>query len=329
MSSAPRMQEPRIQEREAELVISRYERLADDVVGVVLTDPDGAELPGWTPGAHIDVMLTDSLIRQYSLCSSPADTRRWQLGVLLDPSSRGGSDYIHHQLRQGSRVRVRGPRNHFPLQRAKRYQFIAGGIGITPIIPMIDAAEAEGADWHLLYGGRRHSSMAFLDHLSHHGQRVTIWPQDEKGLLDLDAVLGSPRQDTLVYSCGPEGLLGAVEQACQGWPPGALHIERFAAKPAAAQPSAGALDSIEVVCQRSGITATIAAGQSLLEVLQDKGINTLSSCMTGICGTCETGVLEGIPDHRDSVLTDEEKANNDVMMPCVSWSYSERLVLDL
>lgn len=312
-----------------ELVVTGRDDLADDVVGLVLEAPSGEALPDWAPGAHIDLLLSDALVRQYSLYSSPADRRRWKVAVLLEPDGRGGSQHVHHNIGQGSRIRVGGPRNHFSLQRADSYQFIAGGIGITPIIPMIEQAEADGADWHLLYGGRRRSSMAFIDELAQFGDRVSLWPQDELGILDLPGLLGESRDETLVYCCGPEGLLGAVEQACGHWPPSALHIERFSAKPGATAPSAGALDTFEVVCDQSGITVDISAGESILDVLRENGIDMIASCMEGICGTCETPVLKGTPDHRDSVLSDEEKAENDCMMICVSRSLSPTLVLDL
>ena len=171
--------------------------------------------------------------------------------------------------------------------------------------------------------------MAFVEDLSAYGERVTIWPQDEQGLLDLQGILGSAREDTLVYCCGPEALLGAVEGACASWPTGTLHLERFAAKPGADEPTSGALESFEVVCQRSGITVTVPADRSVFEVLEDAGVSVLGSCLEGICGTCEAAVIEGTPDHRDSVLSAEEQAGNDAMMVCVSRSLSERLVLDL
>ncbi|GLB82384.1 MULTISPECIES: PDR/VanB family oxidoreductase [Mycobacterium] len=318
-----------MQEHTVELVVTARQELADDVIGLILENPSGDELPDWNPGAHIDLLLTDELVRQYSLCSSPTERYRWKVGVLLDPNGRGGSKHVHHELLVGSKIRVRGPRNNFALVRATRYQFIAGGIGITPIIPMIEAAEAEGADWHLLYGGRSRSSIAFSAELSEYADRVTIWPQDERGLLDLDSVLGSPRDDTQVYCCGPEGLLNAVEQVCAAWPKGALHVERFAAKSPVVGSSATALDDFEVVCQRSGVTIEVGPDDSILDSLRDNGISMLASCMEGICGTCETAVLEGEPDHRDSVLSDDEKAENDCMMVCVSRSRSPRLVLDL
>jgi ferredoxin-NADP reductase len=319
----------RVHEYEAELVVARRDELADGVITLSFEEPTGRALPAWTPGAHVDLMLAPDLVRQYSLCSSPGDTHRWRVGVLRDPASRGGSQLVHDTLHAGSRVRVRGPRNHFALARAPRYQFIAGGIGVTPIIPMIESAQATGADWHLLYGGRERDSMAFLNELEANGDRVTIWPQDEKGLLDLRSVLGEPREDTLVYCCGPEGLLSAVETACAPWPAGALHIERFAAKAVTEDQLAGALGHFEVVCQASGITVSVSPDQTMFEALEAADISLMASCLEGTCGSCETPVLEGIPDHRDSVLTDDERAMNDRIFPCVSRSLSERLVLDL
>lgn len=318
-----------VAEQTVELAVVAREELADGVIGLVLEDPTGADLPGWEPGAHVDLVLTDALVRQYSLCSSPTDRRRWKVGVLLDPSSRGGSAHVHHGVPAGDTLRVRGPRNHFPLRPADRYQFIAGGIGITPILPMIEAADAAGADWHLLYGGRRRTSMAFVDELAKYADRLTLWPQDELGMLDLASHVGIPRDDTLVYCCGPETLLTAVETACEGWPKGALNVERFAANPAATAPSQNALDDFEVVCRKSGITIGVGPEDSILDALRERGIGMLASCMEGICGTCETAVLEGIPEHRDSVLTDDEKAENDCLMVCVSRSRTPRLVLDL
>jgi ferredoxin-NADP reductase len=227
-------------------------------------------------------------------------------------------------------VRVRGPRNHFPLVDAQHYRFIAGGIGITPIFAMIAAAERAGTDWTLLYGGRTRTSMAFAEELAErYPERVTVWPQDERGLLDLESLLKDPEDNTLVYSCGPEALLGAVEQQCAHWPTGVLHVERFAPKAPTAEEAAEALQQFEVVCQRSGVTFEVTPDESILEVLEAAEIPILGSCYEGVCGTCETRVLAGTPDHRDSVLTEAERAAGEVMMVCVSRSRTERLVLDL
>jgi ferredoxin-NADP reductase len=318
-----------IREVELDLVVSRRDDVADGVVAITLTHPDGDDLPGWTPGAHVDLLLRDGLTRQYSLCGSPADAGEWRIGVLRDPASRGGSQFVHDQLHQGAQVRVRGPRNHFRLISSPRYQFIAGGIGITPILPMIEAAVAAGAEWSLLYGGRNRGSMAFLEELSAHNGQVGVCPQDETGLLDLQAVLDSPRADTLVYCCGPEPLLNAVEDACTSWPPDSLRIERFAAKAPPEEQVAGALETFEVICKRSGTTFTVPSDKTIYEAAEEAGLDVLGSCLEGICGTCETAVLEGSPDHRDSVLSDADKEDGGVMMICVSRSCSERLVLDL
>jgi len=316
-----------IQEHEAELRVARREEVAEGVITLVLADPAGGELPEWTPGAHVDLLLGDGLVRQYSLCGGPGDSSEWRVGVLLDPDSRGGSRFVHERLQQGDTVRVRGPRNHFSVVEVPSYLFVAGGIGITPILPMIEVVAGRGADWQLLYGGRSRNSMAFLDELQAHGERVTICPQDEQGLLDLPALLGEPRPDTAVYCCGPEPLLAAVEDACKPWPSGALHVERFAAKAAPEQSEAPA--SFEVVAQRSGVTVSVDTDQSILEALEDAGVSVLASCCEGICGTCETPVIDGEPEHRDSVLSESEREASDVMMVCISRARSERLVLDV
>jgi ferredoxin-NADP reductase len=228
----------------------------------------------------------------------------------------------------GDAVAIRGPRNHFPLLAADRYVFIAGGIGITPILPMLEAATDAGADWQLYYGGRSRESMAFVGELAQYGDRVTLWPDDTRGLLPLDEILASPSEGVLIYCCGPEGLLTATERQCAAWPPGALHVERFAAKP---QPeaAAGGDSAFEVSCQRSGVTVTVPPGKSIIEVLEENGVSVLSSCLEGVCGTCETAVLSGTPDHRDSLLTQEEREANEYMMICVGRALSDRLELDL
>ncbi len=320
---------PAYREVEADLDVVGREMVADGVVVLTLASPDGADLPEWTPGAHVDLVMGDGLTRQYSLCGSTTDLSAWRVGVLLDPESRGGSRFVHDELGEGSMIRVRGPRNAFGLVGSPRYQFIAGGIGVTPILPMIEAAQARGADWHLLYGGRERASMAFLDELAEFGERVTVSPRSERtGRLALHSVLSEPRDDTLVYCCGPEGLLSAVEDGCRDWPSDSLHVERFSAKPAA-DPPPDALDTFEVECQRSGVTVTVTAERSIYEAVEEAGVDVLGSCMEGVCGTCECDVIEGDPDHRDSVLTEAERSRGDTIMICVSRSRSERLVLDV
>lgn len=332
MSTADQRARPAYREVEIDVEVRRREAVSDDVVTLTFADPTGADLPEWGPGAHIDLLLTPSLVRQYSLCGDTANRAEWQVGVLLDPNSRGGSQFVHDKVHEGTTVRVRGPRNHFPLMGSPRYLFVAGGIGVTPIVPMIEAAHATGADWQLFYGGRKRSSMAFVDELERHGERVTICPQDQQGAPDfktsLDSALSAARENTLVYCCGPEGLLSVVEQACGHWPDDSLHVERFSAK-ALEESSPEALETFEVECQRSGLTLMVPADKTIYEMAENAGVDVLGSCMEGVCGTCECDVLEGEPDHRDSVLNEAEKASGDTIMICVSRSRSERLVLDL
>ncbi|MEU4742820.1 PDR/VanB family oxidoreductase [Actinosynnema sp. NPDC023658] len=309
--------EPRA-EAELDVLVERKEVVADGVVRLTLRHPRGGPLPAWEPGAHVDLVLGPDLVRQYSLCGDPADRSAFQVAVLREPSGRGGSQHVHSALVEGGTVRLRGPRNRFPLVAAERYLFIAGGIGITPIVPMIRAVAARGASWRLLYGGRTRSSMAFAGELhDRYGDRVVVRPQDETGLLDLDAFLVA---DAEVYCCGPESLLAAVEQRH----PARLHVERFTPKAVE-----GGRRSFEVELARSGRTLVVPEDESILHAVEQAGIAVLSSCREGTCGTCETGVLAGVPDHRDSVLDDGERAACDVMMICVSRSRGSRLVLDL
>ena len=313
-------------EFEADVRVESKQEVADGVVTLTLRETSGSPLPRWSPGAHVDLILDGVPTRQYSLCGDPADRCRWRLGILRDADGGGGSRFVHDRLRAGDTVRVRGPRNKFGLVGSHRYLFIAGGIGITPILPMIAAAHSAGADWQLLYGGRRRASMAFLDELGRYGGRVTVAPQDETGLLDLDSLLGTSQPDTLVYCCGPEPLLAAVEERCRAWPPRSLHVERFSARPLTAPVRA---EAFEVELARSELTLTVPPDRSILDVVEDAGVGVLSSCAEGTCGTCQTAVLDGLPDHRDSVLTEDERRAGDCMMICISRSCTARLVLDL
>ena len=309
---------------EAELVVGRREFVAKGVLALTLRHPLGGPLPAWEPGAHVDLVLGPGLERQYSLCGDPADRTRWRVAVLREPAGRGGSAFVHDQVRQGDKVRVRGPRNHFALRPAARYRFVAGGIGITPVLPMLAAAEAAGAEWTLLYGGRTRDSMAYTGELARYGDRVTVAPQDESGLLDLGPVLDALPEGTLVYCCGPGALLDAVEERC---PAGALHLERFRPKE---RPAGGDGDGeFEVELDRSGLTLTVAPGVSVLDTVRAAGVEVLFSCAEGTCGTCETDVLDGTPEHRDSVLSPGEREAGETMMICVSRCRGKKLVLDL
>jgi ferredoxin-NADP reductase len=308
------------------LRVAEKTTVADGVVTVTLVAPDGGRLPDWTPGAHVDLTLDNGLTRQYSLCGDRWDASAYRVGVLLEPASRGGSSYVHDALQPGHLVGLGGPRNNFPLVPSASYLFVAGGIGITPLLPMIVQAELLGADWRLLYGGRQRSSMAFLDELEGHGDRVLVRPQDEFGLLDLPGFIGEPRDGVQVYSCGPGPLLAAMEAACAGWPAHSLHTERFVAEEQAAP---ARTTPFEVELARTGATVTVTPEETVLEAVSRAGVEVLSSCRQGICGTCETDVLAGLPDHRDTLLDDAERAAGDCMYICVSRARSDRLVLDL
>lgn len=301
---------------------------ADGVVTLVLARPDGGRLPDWAPGAHIDVTLANGAMRQYSLCGDRWDAHSYRVGVLRETDGRGGSAYVHDELVVGDVVTFGGPRNNFVLVPSPRYLFVAGGIGITPLVPMVHQADLIGADWALLYGGRSRSSMAFLDDLARHGDRVRVHPQDERGLLPLEAWLGRAREDTVVYCCGPGPLLDAVQHSVDraGWASHRLRTERFTA----AEVGAPMRDEpFEVELARTGTTVTVPPQVSVLTAARAAGATTLSSCEQGTCGTCETTVLAGVPDHRDSLLADHERSAGDCMFPCVSRSCTDRLVLDL
>ncbi len=309
------------------LLVRSLTHEATGVLSLELVDPAGADLPPWEPGAHVDLLLTGGLSRQYSLCGDPADRGRYRLGVLREDAGRGGSAFVHDTLRPGHLVDVGGPRNHFGLEPAPAYVFVAGGIGITPVLPMLARATAAGADWTLLYGGRTAASMAFTRELAAYGDRVTLWPQDRHGLLDLDGLLGTPRPGTLVYACGPEPLLAAVEERMAGWPSDALHLERFSAPTVERDPADE--HSVEVVLAESGRTVLVPQDRSVLEVLLEEGVEVLHDCQEGICGSCEVKVIEGEVDHRDHVLTGPERAAGTCMMVCVSRACGKRLVLGL
>lgn len=301
---------------------------ADGVLSLELVDPAGQPLPDWSPGAHLDLHLPGGTTRQYSLCGDPRDHTHYRVAVLKEPAGRGGSALVHTSLRPGEFLTANGPRNHFALVPSPRYVFIAGGIGITPILAMVREADRAGADWRLLYGGRSRASMAFTSELAAYGEKVALGPQDEDGLLPLTDWLGVAQPDTKVYCCGPEGLLEVVEGMCrEHWPVDSLHVERFAPKPV--EPvSVDDEQAFEVVCQASGVRVDVKPDCSIMDSLRQAGLEVPSSCEEGICGTCETGVLEGTPDHRDSVLSDAERAEGRTMLICVSRTLSPRLVLD-
>jgi ferredoxin-NADP reductase len=314
-------------EYEADVGVAAKRVVAEGVVALELREAGGHPLPAWEPGAHVDLVLGDRVpTRQYSLCGDPADRFTYRLGVLRDADGGGGSVYVHDRLAEGDVVRIRGPRNNFPLVASPRYLFIAGGIGVTPLLPMVAAAKAAGADWQLHYGGHSLAAMAFTDELARYGGRISLHAKDDAGRMDLDAILGTSEPGTAVYCCGPERLIADVEAHCKAWPKGSLRVERFDASPV----DPDAVESeFQVVLRRSNLTLTVPIGRSILDTVESAGVGVMSSCGKGTCGTCETNVIEGVPDHRDSVLNEDERALNEFMMICCSRSRSPQLVLDL
>ncbi|GAA4551041.1 cytochrome P450 [Pseudonocardia xishanensis] len=271
--------------------------VADCVVELRLVAADDEHPLGpWSPGAHIDLGLPNGLVRQYSLL--PAEPGTWWVAVLREVAGRGGSAFCHDALHVGEAVRVTGPRNHFVLDAGDRYLFVAGGIGIAPLIGMIDAAEAAGAEWELVYAGRTAGSMAFATDLARRNpDRVRLHVDAEHGLLDVPGLLRAIPADTQIYACGPTGLLDVLTAHAQ---PGSLRVERFS--PMAVDDTDDL--SFEVELTRSGVVVDVPVGVSVLDAVGRAGVQTLSSCGEGTCGTCETPVLAGEVDHRDAILTD-------------------------
>ncbi|WP_342661744.1 Carnitine monooxygenase reductase subunit (plasmid) [Rhodococcus ruber] len=324
MNESTALAVPQRDARTIEVTVESILRASEGVVALTLSGEN--PLPEWSPGAHIDVHLPEGMVRQYSLCGDTRDRSRYRVAVLREESGRGGSRWIHDVLRPGAKLAISPPRNNFAMVASSSVLFIAGGIGITPILPMVMAAETSGVDWHLLYGGRTRESMAFIDELPGEGKRVILHPQNEAGHLPLNEWLAEPQPETHIYTCGPEPLIAAVEAASAAWPSENVHFERFRAPEGADEEVAG---PFEVVLGRSGEILTVPAEKSILDVLEDQGLIVLSSCREGTCGTCETKVLDGIPDHRDWVLSEAEKKANDTMMVCVSRACSARITLDL
>ncbi|MTD52506.1 PDR/VanB family oxidoreductase [Amycolatopsis pithecellobii] len=312
-----------------DLVVTSVRWEADDVISITFADPAGGDLPEWRPGAHLELVLPSGLVRQYSLCGSPGDRSEYRVAVLREANGRGGSRELHDTGLVGKRLKVDGPRNRFELVPSSRYVFIAGGIGITPILAMVRSL-ATSVPWSLHYGGRTHAGMAFTDELvAIGGDRITLSPQDKDGLLDVDAIVGGADESTAIYCCGPAPLLEAVQAACARLVPGAsLHIERFSA--ASAVPKApGDERTVEVELRRSGVTVEVGRESSILDAIREVVPGAPYSCTEGYCGSCEVTVLEGTPDHRDDILTTEERETGRTMFPCVSRALSERLVLDI
>jgi ferredoxin-NADP reductase len=304
------------------VLVDRVTPLADGILGLDFVRLDRSNLDPWVPGAHITLHLPDGMQRQYSLCGDPADRSQYSIAVLESPTSRGGSHYVHHNLKSGMNLEVSGPHNHFELEASNEYLFIAGGIGITPIKAMIESLPNR-RHWRLLYAGRSRTSMAYANELSEmFGDRVIIHADDEQG--------GRPNLDALladfsghVYVCGPEPLLDALSSKVSV---DRLHYERFSAVD---RSDDAIVEAFEVTLSRSDKKILVGKDESLLDALNENGGALISSCGEGVCGTCEVRVLKGQPMHLDSVMSDEDKDAIGVMYPCVSRSTGSTLVLDI
>lgn len=302
---------------------------ADGICSYELVRADGGLLPPFEAGAHIDVQVGGQ-VRQYSLCNAPHETHRYLIGVLRDPASRGGSLAMHEAVHTGSALAISAPKNHFPLADAAHTLLIAGGIGVTPILAMAEALAAKGAAFEMHYCARSPARAAFRERLAASGFAGHVHFHYDSGdaaqQLDLPALLATP-SDTHLYVCGPSGFISAVLAAArmQGWPEAQLHVEYFSG---AAADTAGD-QPFDVKLASSGQVLTVPAGRSVLQVLAEQGVDIPYSCEEGVCGTCLTRVLAGVPDHRDLYLSDEERAANDQFTPCCSRARSPLLVLDL
>lgn len=314
-----------------EATIARRHAQARDIVVLDLVSADGTPLPPFTPGAHIDVEIGDGLVRQYSLCGNPAEGALYRIGVLKDPASRGGSAAIHAGFAEGATIRIGEPRNLFPLAEAAPFSVLmGGGIGITPMIAMAHALHDAGQPFALHYCAREKDSAAFLEEMSAAPWAASVtlhFDSGEEGTAAFSPAtdLPDPATGAHVYTCGPGGFMDFVltSAAARGYPEDRLHKEYFSV-----EVETGG-DSFEVELAQSGKTVTVGPGQTIVQALAGIGIKVDVSCEQGICGTCLCDVLEGTPDHRDSFLTDEERADNDQIMLCCSRAKSPRLVLDL
>lgn len=311
-----------------EVTIAARETVATDIIGLELRSTDGALLPAYEVGSHVDVYVQSGLIRQYSLTGDPSDRSRYRLGVLLDPKSRGGSAAIHARFAKGAQIRIGRPRNNFPLEaKAAHTILFAGGIGITPMLGMAYALEAAGASWEMHYCGRTRDRLAFTEELARFGAKVHLHvdsgPVEQR--LDINAVLSGAAPDRHLYVCGPNGFMDFVVRSAEdnGWTRPTIHLERFGAE----VNTDGA--PFTVVAKRSGKTFEVQPGETIAQKLEENGVSVQVSCQSGVCGTCLTRVVEGMPDHRDLVQTDLEKASNARITVCCSRSKTKTLVLDI
>jgi tetrachlorobenzoquinone reductase len=325
------VQPPRATARcEHRLRVAAAEPAAQDVLLLRFEDPCGAELPPWQAGDHLELVLPSSLIRHYSLCGRLDERGSYTVAVLRVGDGRGGSIEIHDSDLVGTEMLVRGPRSNFPLVDAPSYQLLAGGIGITPLFAMAQSLARAGADWTLVYGARSAEAMAFRPELEQLGRdRVRFVAQDTQGIPDFASILDASPAGTAVYCCGPEAMIGHVEQLCAERSGRlSLYVERFGGPGSVAEPD-GTDRPFELELAETGVTLTVPADKTALEMVHQVLPDHPYSCLGGQCGSCEVAVLSGEVDYRDEVLSDEEHEANSAMMLCVSRARSQRLVIQL
>jgi ferredoxin-NADP reductase len=311
--------------------VTRITQVASDINLLELTPAEGQELPPFTAGSHIDLHLSNGMIRSYSLSGAPDESGHYLIGVKNEPEGTGGSRFIHEELKIGDELDISGPRNNFALQEEVDHTvLIAGGIGVTPLVSMSLRLENIGKPWELHYAGRHRGSTAFIPELSAFGSMVNFYLRNgaedpaHSRRMDIPAIVEAAPPGSHFYCCGPTEMINGFVAATSSLPPDRVHFERFAND----QP----IDkdgSFTVILKQSGETIEILSGQTILDALLERGIDAPYSCMEGICSACETKVLAGIPDHHDMILSADQKAANNVMMICCSRSKTPELVLEL
>jgi ferredoxin-NADP reductase len=298
---------------------------ANDVLLFELTALNGQPLKSFSAGSHIDIYLPNGLIRQYSLCNSPLEDNRYVVGVKKDPHSRGGSNFMHDELRVGTELKISWPRNNFELSKDVNHTvLIGGGIGVTPLVSMAHELSAKNRSWQLFCSFKRRSEITLVNQFQSDNVRLHIDEESENGFMDIASILKNAPIGSHFYCCGPEPMLNHFIEVSKSIDSSRIHFEYF--KPVALE-SAGEI--FEVKLHKTKKSYWVKSDQTILQVLQKNGISAPGSCEQGICGTCETHVIDGIPDHRDVLLSAEERASNQVMMICCSRSLSPSITLDL
>lgn len=315
-------------DQELKLKVVQRNELTDQVIELLLGDAAERSLPNWEPGSHIDLLLNNGMNRQYSLMRQKHEPNLWKIAVLIDPNGRGGSSYISENLLVGTEVNANGPRNHFGLVKSKSYHFIAGGIGITPLIPMIEFVEASGANWSLAYLGRSKNSMPYLDELTNaYPNNIKSFSKLDGQFFEVSKDLSELDDEVEIYCCGPQKLMNEVECFMeQRGKAKNIHLERFSPKEIS--------ENLEnhpftVICAKSGIELHVPEDESIFMAADFEGIELNGDCMEGTCGSCETKIISGIADHRDSIFSSVERKTADTMMICVSRAVGTQITLDM